>query len=52
LVIEGKFAGITGEGELRVRSPIHALAGGLGSGSLIRVAAGIAIIKDLKFSTP
>jgi len=49
---EGKFAGITGEGELRVRSPIHALAGGLGSGSLIRVAAGIAIIKDLKFSTP
>jgi hypothetical protein len=49
---EGKFAGISGEGKLRVRSPIQALAGGLGSGSLLRVAAGIAIIKDLKFSTP
>ena len=49
---EGKFAGISGEGELRVRSPIHALAQDLGSGALLRVAAGIAIIKDLKFSTP
>ena len=49
---EGKFAGISGQGDLRVRSPLHALAGGLGSGDLVRVAAGIAIIKDLKFSTP
>lgn len=49
---EGKFAGISGQGSLRVRSPLHALAGGLGSGSLVRVAAGLAIIKDLKFSTP
>ncbi len=49
---EGKFAGISGEGKLRVRSPIHALASDLGSGSLLRVAAGIIIIKDLKFSIP
>lgn len=49
---EGKFAGISGQGELRVRSPIHALAGGLGSGDLVRVAAGLAVIKDLKFSIP
>jgi len=49
---EGEFAGISGEGKLRVRSPIRALASDLGSGSLLRVAAGLAIIKDLKFSTP
>jgi hypothetical protein len=49
---EGKFAGISGEGMLRVRSPIHALAGDLGSGALLRVAAGLAVIRDLKFSTP
>jgi hypothetical protein len=49
---EGKFAGISGQGSLRVRSPLRALSGGLGSGALVRVAAGIAIIKDLKFSTP
>jgi hypothetical protein len=48
----GKFAGISGEGKLRVRSPLHALAGGLGSGDLVRVASGLAIIRDLKFSTP
>ena len=49
---EGRFAGISGEGKIRVRSPIRALAGGLGSGDMVRVAAGIAIIKDLKFSIP
>ena len=49
---EGRFAGISGEGKVRVRSPIHALAADLGSGALLRVAAGIIIIKDLKFSTP
>jgi hypothetical protein len=49
---EGKFAGISGEGELRVRSPLHALATDLGSGATVRVASGLAIIRDLKFSTP
>lgn len=49
---EGKFAGISGQGDLRVRSPLRSLAADLGSGALLRVAAGIAIIKDLKFSTP
>lgn len=49
---EGKFAGISGQGGLRVRSPLQALAGGLGSGDLVRIAAGLATIKDLKFSTP
>ena len=49
---EGKFAGISGEGELRVRSPLRALVGNQGSGALVRVASGIALIRDLKFSTP
>ena len=49
---EGRFAGISGQGELRVRSPIRALIGGTGSGDLVRVAAGLAVINDLKFSTP
>jgi hypothetical protein len=49
---EGKFAGISGEGELRVRSPLHSLATDLGSGATIRVASGLAIIRDLKFSKP
>ena len=49
---EGRFAGISGEGKLRVRSPLHALAKDLGSGAVVRVASGLAIIRDLKFSTP
>jgi hypothetical protein len=49
---EGKFAGISGEGALRVRSPLHSLATDLGSGATVRVASGLAIIRDLKFSTP
>ena len=49
---EGRFAGISGEGKLRVRSPLHAVAKDLGSGAVVRVASGLAIIKDLKFSTP
>lgn len=49
---EGEFVGISGEGKVRVRSPIRAVAGGLGSGDLIRVAAGLAVIKDLKYNVP
>jgi hypothetical protein len=49
---EGRFAGISGQGELRVRSPIRALATDLGSGATLRIGAGLAVIKDLKFSTP
>lgn len=49
---EGRFTGISGEGKVRVRSPIRAVAGGLGSGDMIRVAAGLAVIEDLKFSVP
>jgi hypothetical protein len=49
---EGKFAGISGSGNLRIRSPMHALVADMTSGALLRVAAGLAVINDLKFSIP
>ena len=49
---EGKLAGISGEGKLSVRSPIRALAGDLGTGALLRVASGLAVIDELKFEIP
>ena len=48
----GKFAGVSGSGKLKVRSPIRALVADLGSGSLLRIASGLAIINDLKYSIP
>jgi hypothetical protein len=49
---EGRFAGISGAGSLRVRSPMHALVADVSSGAVLRVASGIAIIKDLEFRIP
>jgi len=49
---EGRFAGISGSGKLRVRSPMHALVADMASGELLRVAAGLAVISDLKYSIP
>jgi hypothetical protein len=49
---EGKFTGITGVGKLSVRSPMHALVADLSGGALLRVASGLAVIKDLKYSIP
>lgn len=48
----GNFAGISGAGGLRVRSPIRALAADLGSGALLRVGSGLAVISDLKYTIP
>ena len=48
----GNFAGISGSGGLRVRSPIRALAADLGSGALLRVGSGLAVITDLKYKIP
>lgn len=48
----GKFAGVSGAGDLKVRSPMRALISGLGSGALLRVASGLAVIDDLKYSIP
>ncbi len=49
---EGKFAGITGSGKLSVRSPIRTIIADLPTGAVLRVASGLAVIKDLKFSIP
>ena len=49
---EGKFAGVSGSGKLKVRSPIRALIGDLANGSVLRVASGLATISDLKYSIP
>lgn len=49
---EGRFAGISGSGALRVRSPIHALISGVGAGADIRIGSGLAVIKDLEYRIP
>lgn len=48
----GEFAGISGEGGLRVRSPFGALVEGVAAGADISIAAGLAIIKDLSYRIP
>ncbi len=49
---EGEFTGISGAGQLRVRSPIRALIADMAAGAMIRVGAGLATIKDLKYRIP
>ncbi len=49
---EGEFAGISGAGKLRIRSPIRALIADMGAGAVVRVGAGLATIKDLKYRIP
>jgi len=49
---EGRFKGISGSGKLRVRSPIRALIGDLASGTVLRIASGLATISDLKYRIP
>jgi len=49
---EGEFTGITGSGKLSVRSPIRTLIADMPTGALLRVASGLAVVKDLKFSIP
>ena len=49
---EGKFAGISGKGSLRVRSPMHALIADTASGAIVRIASGLMVVKDLKYRTP
>lgn len=49
---EGRFAGISGEGDLKVRSPLRMLVAGMAAGATLRVGSGLAIIKDLKYRIP
>jgi hypothetical protein len=48
----GKFAGVSGSGKLKIRSPLRALVADLSSGALLRIGSGLAIITDLKYSIP
>lgn len=48
----GRFAGITGLGEVTVRSPVHALAADLSDGAVLQVASGILQIPELEITTP
>ena len=52
VVVSIFFAGISGSGDLRVRSPIRALISDMGAGAMLRVGAGLAVIKDLKYRIP
>jgi len=49
---EGKFAGISGSGKLRVRSPLSALLSDIAAGADIRIGSGLAVIKDLEYRIP
>ena len=49
---EGKFAGISGSGKLRVRSPLGALVAGAAAGADIRVESGLLVVKDLEYRIP
>src|SRR5210317_944731 len=49
---EGEFTGISGAGALRVRSPMRALITDVAAGAELRVASGLAVIKDLEYSIP
>jgi hypothetical protein len=49
---EGGFAGISGAGSLRVRSPLRSLVTDLAAGAEIHIWSGVAVVKDLKYRIP
>lgn len=49
---EGDFAGISGTGTLRVRSPMRALITDMAAGAVLRIASGLAVIRDLEYRIP
>ena len=49
---EGKFKGISGAGVLHVRSPMRALIADMAAGAILRVASGLAVVKDLDYQIP
>jgi hypothetical protein len=49
---EGAFAGISGKGQLQIRSPIRALVADMASGAVLRMGAGLATVEDLKYRIP
>ena len=49
---EGEFAGISGSGALRVRSPLRSLVEDMAAGAEIYVKSGVAVVDDLKYRIP
>lgn len=49
---EGRFAGISGAGTLRIRSPMHALISDMAAGAVVRVSSGLMVVKDLDYRIP
>jgi len=49
---EGRFSGISGKGMLRVRSPMRELVTDMAAGANLRVASGLAVIKELEYRMP
>lgn len=49
---QGKFAGISGKGTLRVRSPMRALIVDMAAGAVLRVGSGLMVVKDLNYLIP
>ena len=48
----GKFEGATGSSVLKVRSPLRALSANVASGSVLRVASGLAELPELTYELP
>jgi len=48
----GRFAGISGSGNLTVRSPIHTLVADLSDGTVVHAAAGILLLPQMQYSLP
>jgi len=48
----GRFSGISGSGEMTVRSPMHALVADLSDGTVLNIASGILQIPELTFTLP
>ena len=48
----GRFKGIKGGSDLRIRSVLGALVKGMASGSVVKSGQGIALLPNLKFTTP
>lgn len=48
----GEFEGITGSSDLVIRSPLRSLVTNMSSGSVLRVASGIAVLPELQYEIP
>jgi hypothetical protein len=48
----GRFVGISGSGQMTVRSPVHVLAADLSEGTVLQLASGILQIPELEITTP